>query len=336
MNLQVVSAIFWLESDRVDTIDLLLDSFLKDSGKVVFSDKINSIIDTRTHAWYSIPINSFVGTLVQERLKLKAKPDSISQATQDSMKLVINTLWGIFTSVFFSVGNVAVSEFVTTSVRTAVWMISKGLNTRLSITDGGAYSLMEVSYIKSSNRLPSLNSLSTYKGIDLDEYLKACSEEKSNNLVLKEKFYFGYSLHRSIQIKPLENINWNELFENNIPYTQSPFNKLDVLAQNHIIKFWANYQIDFEQFFGFQVEHKIVNTFISASYMLKAHYAFKIWNDNTSTYSKIEYKIRGFGKDDEITEINPMYSLLIFLLDNSIEKPFIIENNGPLSTKKVN
>jgi hypothetical protein len=62
--------------------------------------------------------------------------------------LLINTLWGDFTSVFFKISNVLCSQLVWNTIRNIVWMISKALGTALSITDGGPYSLTEVFKLK--------------------------------------------------------------------------------------------------------------------------------------------------------------------------------------------
>ncbi len=96
-------------------------------------------------------------------MELKKLKDPVSFATQDSIKLVINTLWGLLTSPFFDINNVVCSELVTSSIRTNVWKMAKALNTHLSITDGGPYSLEKVTYIKSKIRKPGLNSFSSYE-----------------------------------------------------------------------------------------------------------------------------------------------------------------------------
>jgi hypothetical protein len=81
-----------------------------------------------------------------------------------------------------------------------VWLISKSLNTNLSITDGGPYSLMDVTYFKEgkvrkkelvSNKKPCLNILSSY---------------------YKYKYKYKYKNHSSLKLGPLGNIPWDKYF----------------------------------------------------------------------------------------------------------------------------
>ena len=85
---------------------------------------------------------SFIDPLIEMRKVLKKLTDPTSRATQESIKLIINTFWGLLTSPYFDVNNVVCSEFVSSSTRCSVWLMSKALNTHSSITDGGPYSLM--------------------------------------------------------------------------------------------------------------------------------------------------------------------------------------------------
>jgi hypothetical protein len=121
--------------------------------------------------------------------------------------------------------------------------MSKSLNTYLSITDGGPFSLMEVTYFKQntkSNKIkkPGLNILSSY---------------------------YKYKDYRYFELKPLGNINWKEHFDNQTSPHAYPFTELNILAQNHIKNFWSNYDIEID----FNIEHKTENTFRKAAYILK-------------------------------------------------------------------
>lgn len=302
-NLKVLSAVYWLDSDRVDNIEMLADEFLSDKGKYQFDNMQNTIVDTRTYKWYGFSLYNFINPLMEKRLLLKKNKDSFSFALQDAIKLVVNTTWGLLTSPYFDINNVVCSEIVTSSIRTNVWMLNKALNTYLSITDGGPYSLMAVTYLKKGS-LPGLNVLSNY---------------------------YKYSKHRSISIKPLNNINWETLFDSNVSYTTEPFTKLDHYAQEHVEAFWSRYNLKF----NVKLEHKLKTTFIKASYFSKAHYLFKIYDFETNSYSVLYHKIRGYRNETNIKYQNPIYYFLIHLLDCKEDSMFMIQNKGVYYTKKL-
>lgn len=307
-SLKVQSAIYWLREDKVSTISELADCCLRDKGKYYFDQKLDCIIDTRTHKWYGYSLKNFISPLILKRKEIKKNKDSISKALEQSIKLVVNTTWGLLTSSYFELNNVLCSELVTNNIRTIIWLTSKALNTNLSITDGGPYSLMKVTFFK-----------------DLPNQKKPGFDVLSN--------YNKYRKHRSIEIKPLGGINWIEYFKKNTPPTQSPFVDLDTLAVQHVKSFWKKYDIAFD----INLEHKFENCFIKASYMLKAHYAFKIFDFKTNMYSGIKYKIRGFKYDKNIEFQHPIYELLLFCLNNDdyLNMPFEIKNKGIYYQKKL-
>jgi hypothetical protein len=269
---------------------------LLDKEEYVFDNMKNCVIDNRTFKWFAFKMGDIIDPLMEKRKELKQKKDPISFALQESIKLVINTLWGLLTSPYFDVSNGVCSEYVTSSIRSYVWMMSRALNTNLCITDGGPYSLLNVTYLK-KDKLPGLNTLSSSK---------------------------YYTKHRSIKMGPLGGIEWKVYFEKTISDNQSPFTNLDALALEHVERFWASYELKFEV----KLEHKFKNTFLKASYFSKAHYMFQIYDDKINTYSVYYSKIRGFKKDESIKYENPIYKFLDHMIQNGINIKYIIENEG--------
>jgi hypothetical protein len=258
-ELTVDSAIYWLDSDRANTIEELANSFLKDRGEYKFSTKLNTIVDNRTFKWYGYPVRNFIEPLIEKRGSLKKSKNPMDKALDTSIKLIVNTTWGLFTSIYFPMGNAVCSELVTSNIRTNIWLLSKALNTAQSITDGGAYQLSDVSFLKPNSKKPSLETFSSY---------------------------YIYKDHPSIIRGNLGNINWKEIFDNNIAPTTTEFLSVDQLVTDHIVKFWSNYKIDFQV----GIEHKPENFAARAVYFLKAHYWFKVYDPATNTYSADKYK----------------------------------------------
>lgn len=306
-SLKVQSAIYWLKEDRVGSISELADCCMRDNGEYYFDQDLDAILDTRTHKWYGYSFSNFISPLILKRKEIKKNKDVISKALEQSIKLVVNTTWGLLTSPHFELNNVVCSEIVTNNIRTIIWLSSKALNTHLSITDGGPYSLMKVSFLKKENlKCPGFNILSNYN---------------------------TYQQHRSIEIKSLGGINWIDYFKKNTPPTESPFVDLDSLAIKHVKNFWLNYDITFD----INLEHKLDNCFLKASYMAKAHYAFKVFDFKENMYTGTKYKIRGFRQDKKIPFEHPIHAFLLFCLnnDNYLNMPFEIKNKGVYYQKKL-
>jgi hypothetical protein len=295
--LKVDSAVYWLDSNRVESIKELSEEFLKDKGTNSFDGITNRTTDTRTFKWFSVDLEDFIGVLADKRAELKAdKNNPIAQASQYHYKLIINTFWGVISSVFFKINNVVCSEIVTSAIKCQIWMINKALNTVLSITDGGPYSLENVAFLKDNERRPGMDVLSNYE---------------------------KYKRHRGVEFGPLGGLDWKSMFEKNVnPYEMG---NLDKLAKDHIDDFCKSYSIRFQS----NIEHKMDQTFLHCSYIGKAHYMFMTYDKEKKDYSKIYYKIRGFRPDDRVEFSNPVYDLLLFIIQNDGKKKdlFYIPNN---------
>jgi hypothetical protein len=116
MNLKVEAAIYYLDSDRVETIEELANECLADKGSYSFDNDLNAIVDTRTYKWFGYPLKDFVGPLREKRMFFKKQKDPTSQGLQQSLKLMSNTVWGNLTSPYFEIANVVCSEIVTSNV----------------------------------------------------------------------------------------------------------------------------------------------------------------------------------------------------------------------------
>jgi len=130
-------------------------------------------------------------------------------------------------------------------------------------------------------------------------------------------------------IGPLNNINWQPYFENNLSPFEGDFLNLDIWAQKHLEEFWANYDIPI----NFKIEHKIDRCFIRCAYMNKSHYAMTIFDSNFDSklkkYMKKIFVIRGFKLDSKIKYKHPVFHMLFFILNNkNLNQNFYIRNNG--------
>ena len=291
MKLTVVSAAAYLKCDRVTNIETWIDVVLKDRGKSENVDhKSGNTTDTRTRKWCPIPLEDFIGKLVDERSKVKAT----DKAKSNALKLFINTLYGDLASPYFQFGNTVIANNITARARVGVWMLNKTLHTRQSITDGGIYTPVSVPMLKPGAKKPGIDRL-------------------ADN---------GRWQDRKRAFKPLGDVDWKSEYEAICEAITGPskdeagsiLNKLgkhlDELATKHVAEFWQPYSLSLP----FKIEHKGENTFSVGVYTSKAHYALK---PLTATDVKgYLFKIRG-ARDFTEGELkrHPTYDILTSLLD---------------------
>ena len=280
-NLTVVSGVAYLSSNRVNNVDEWVNTVIKDTGVYINRGGVHSnTTDTRTRAWVVLPMEEFIGKLVNERSRLKAAGkagDDNAAARQNVLKLFVNTSYGVIASPFFSVGNTVVANNITARARVGAWMLNKALHTRQSITDGGMYSLTTVPFINANDRKPGLDILS-----DNTRWFDLAHAERRT-------------------IAPLGNdIDWTAAVTSN---DTEVLTQLDAIAGEHIAAFWGRYGLTLP----FDIEHKMDNCFTTAAYFSKAHYLL-----TTTGKGGDVYKIRGareYTSDSGLRQ-HPTFELL--------------------------
>lgn len=80
----------------------------------------------------------------------------------NSIKLLLNTVYGVLSSPYFQVNNVIVTNNITAKARVNIWMVSKALSITQSITDGGCCGLLQVLYLRDNLKRPGMGYFSDY------------------------------------------------------------------------------------------------------------------------------------------------------------------------------
>lgn len=300
-NLEVNNAIFWLDSDRVGSIEELADECLKDTGDYSYDSQKGLVTDDRTYKWYYYEFGELIDKLIAERAKYKKLKTPEGDSIQQVLKLTLNIIYGIICSRFFSLNNVVIADMITSSIRMSCWLMNKALNTYQSITDGGPCSLMKVTSFKRTIRKPGIYTLS-------------CFEK--------------YSTHDSLIIKPLADKNWEEIYKTP---EKIDVGEIEKLINEHVKSFWLVYGIIID----FNLEVK--NIISHGSYFMKAHYMFMILNNKTKKFDQCVVKIRGFRllPEGKVPNQNPMYYLLQHILNNGPNTIFVLQNNGIYQSEKI-
>lgn len=292
MKLKVVSAAAYLKCDRIENIETWINSILKCSGRSHnIEGKSGNSEDTRTKKWCPIPLEDFIGRLVDVRNKVK-KTDT---PKSNGLKLFINTLYGDIASLYFPFGNTVLANNITARARVGVWLLNKALHTRQSITDGGIYAPLEVPTLKEGAKLPGFEAL-------------------ADNLRWKDG-------HGQRRFMALGGLDWMVEFDAIATLPEKAIendltklgNRLDNLATEHVAAFWKPYNLQLP----FKIEHKGENTFKAGAYTSKAHYGLR------TLRGKNVFKIRGakdYGVGSELRK-SPTYAILTAILDGQDMMP---------------
>ena len=177
--------------------------------------------DRRTRAWFGVPLDGFVGRLVDaRRSRGRGRPglDSI-------LKLFINTTYGVLASRHFSIGNTVLANNITARGRLGVWMLAKALGLRQTITDGGIYTPDQVPHYQAARR----------PGLD----------------VLSRPARWADS-RRGRRLAPLAGFRWR-----GEPGSATPPDA-DELAMRHVRRFWEPYGLTFPFELAHKAEHTFV------------------------------------------------------------------------------
>ena len=98
--------------------------------------------------WVEVDLTALMKTLISERKK--AQKDHGKKSPLDVfLKLIINTIYGVTASEFFSeegtgVSNAVVGNNITARARALSWLMAKGLHSHLTVTDGGVFDVNKV------------------------------------------------------------------------------------------------------------------------------------------------------------------------------------------------
>ena len=169
MKLEVVTATAYLRQHRRDAAESWCREVMAalDDASVVRLEA-GTPGDKRSRAWYAVPLEGFIGTLVKERKRCKhiARESADEQERREAegkrrvLKLMVNTLYGSLVCRHFAIGNTVVANNITARARLGVWMLAKALGLRQTITDGGIYQPAAVPHLKPDAKCPGLDTLS--------------------------------------------------------------------------------------------------------------------------------------------------------------------------------
>ncbi|OKH31036.1 hypothetical protein NIES2101_41855 [Calothrix sp. HK-06] len=98
---------------------------------------------TGTKRWVRVDLSPLMEILINARKEVQQQYGKKS-GLDVFLKLIINTIYGVIASEFFSafracVSNVVVGNNITARARTLAWCMAKGFHSAMSITDGGVF-----------------------------------------------------------------------------------------------------------------------------------------------------------------------------------------------------
>ena len=315
-GLKVESIVFWDAEDQVDSIDDWVATVLADSGCW------GAEADSRSRKWHPLRLEGFIGALVDKRAQIKKSQEPQERVKQNFLKLLINTTYGVLASPFFTVGNAVLANNITSKARVGVWMVSKALGTRQSITDGGLWGFEGIPSLEKPRKMPGLavlgdreawqcpkegRHLRNLSNLDLSA-MEEVSPEASNLVAVG-----GYDRLNTLPARVLGSA-------------------FDAWGVTHINNFWGHWGLKLQ----FAIEHKESNFFQRAVYLGKTDYALRLvfpkttdkqreWrlaSGETIDLGEFAIKVRGQRPDFSRPEsVSPRIQLMLNLLYGGDEFP---------------
>jgi hypothetical protein len=270
-KLEIVSATYFLKEDQCETLPEWCDKVIADRGKIYTKD--GHVCDSRTYAWYAVPMKDIVDTTINLRSqwkKKKSEADSIgdkqakfrADGKQKFLKLFNNTIYGVIASPFFAIGNSLLANNITAYIRCISWCMAKALGGLQVVTDGCAYSPSRVTSIPT--KFYGIKTLSNYDLMLDSKFAKQVNME-------------DYPWKKSFSAMPEMS---NDEFKAEVEFA-------DLCAKEHVEKFFGFWGVS-KLFEGFKIEHKPDNTADVWAYFGKSDYAYRKVIDGS-----IGFKIRG-------------------------------------------
>jgi hypothetical protein len=277
MGLQVKSACYWPASKRVDNA--------KD-----WTEKVNES-QGPTHKikwWFGVPLEGYIKPLLDKRVQVKqsilTETDPVKQSELKgldvALKLSVNSLYGVITSIYFPIGNSVLADVITAKARVEIWKTIKPLRCYQTVTDGGSFSPGQVFYWKELQS----QAAKTSKPFNFRKQRLPGMSYFSDIYLLET--------HRSIRVQPLFGWDWDKLFSSWYinAKTAEGTKKMSVITKQ-LNKDIKNYLNDFWKPFGvtvcFDYELKQEHHSWSGSCLGKAHYKL------STIYDTSIYKLRG-------------------------------------------
>lgn len=274
---EVVSAAFYSKSKFIDQesfVSVFTDEKEK-MGSYSYKSKKQFLEDTRSRKWTTINLSLLMNPLLTERKKYKAKMNQSQNETdkifyknkQLFYKRIINTIYGVFASVYYSVSNSVLANVITARARLNTWMATKTLLGIQTITDGFAYQPEKIVEIKDKHPLPGLNTLAQLN--------------KNPQETIKKNRALSFS---TLGNKSKE--EWINIYEMK---KEEEFQQFDQYASIAIQNFWKPYGLSL----AYEIEHKIEHTGLKSIHLMKAHYAI------ITMKGEVIYRFRGMDMEED-------------------------------------
>lgn len=296
LNLKVVTASYYKKKNFIKDNKSFIKEVEKNPGSYHYDVPTRGNVDLRNRSWTNLRMERLIKPLIIARNDLKSKRfDALCEKdfekvlfydnSQEFFKKCINTIYGGFASIYFTIGNSVLANNVTARARLAGWYMGRSLLGTQLITDGTIYEPDRILKFKKNNvenarPLPGLETLSNI------------------NLLTK---------HRSVEITSLGGLKWSEILKGDQHYE---LQNSDRLVETHIEGFLKPYNLNL----GFNLEHKMEHTSSMMVFVKKCHYALrpiknlKVYEEGPLIQNKrdIIFKFRGLNERE-----NPFYLKLV-------------------------
>lgn len=149
-NLYIETAMFYPASERVESIEELIQNHQNHEGKNTTKAKVRKkasskiSVEKECYSWYGINLGDLLITKLIKKRNEYDKDIPAEKPFNTLYKLCVNTVYGDMVSPFFKIGNVVVGNNITARARALAWCLEKGFHGWQTITDGCTFDINNV------------------------------------------------------------------------------------------------------------------------------------------------------------------------------------------------
>ncbi|MDJ0716920.1 MAG: hypothetical protein QNJ54_22340 [Prochloraceae cyanobacterium] len=251
-NLYINTAVYYPAYSRVNSPQELLEKISKHKGentttskkrKKVNSARVESIKEEHSY-WYGINLGELLinNLLAWRKIYPKYNEDGSRNPLNTLYKLCVNTLYGIFVSPYFDIGNVIVGNNITARCRALAWYMEKGLYGVQPITDGCVFSLLELVYpLKQNRRITANNVTNLYREIyPIKRQIKLAPINNLDNIHI---YWYKHFYRDKGKIKQKYEAVLKIYKDNEVTYIGHPKKWIDNVCMEHLKNIFPNVDV---------------------------------------------------------------------------------------------
>ena len=126
-DLEVETAVFWKEEDRVESLQDWYYQATTDKGSFSYQEKNTALLDSRTKKWFPVELSEqFINPLIQGASFIREEYEKKgSVACEFDVRFLTDAIYRVLTSSNSICSNVVLADVIATRARVSIWQMQK-------------------------------------------------------------------------------------------------------------------------------------------------------------------------------------------------------------------